>query len=154
VPTSSNGSKSPAGNGESAAASKSLNLVPPPSVAKSVNGSDKIVSPPPPLCQPLPPPTHLPLPIESVVLNGLGSLDLDGGSIGVGGKAFSITRPLTAASAKDEEDSAAVASEDGLVIITIIPDEKSRFGFNVKGGADQKMPIIVSRVGANTPADR
>jgi hypothetical protein len=29
-----------------------------------------------------------------------------------------------------------------------------RFGFNVKGGIDQKLPIIVSRVGANTPADR
>lgn len=45
-------------------------------------------------------------------------------------------------------------SSGGLVVITIIPDEKGRFGFNVKGGADQKMPIIVSRVGANTPADR
>ncbi len=45
-------------------------------------------------------------------------------------------------------------SAGGLVVITIYPDEKGRFGFNVKGGADQKMPIIVSRVGANTPADR
>jgi len=43
---------------------------------------------------------------------------------------------------------------NGLVIITIYPDEKNRFGFNVKGGTDQKMPIIVSRVGANTPADQ
>jgi len=41
-----------------------------------------------------------------------------------------------------------------LVIITILPDEQNRFGFNVKGGIDQKMPIIVSRVGANTPADQ
>ena len=44
--------------------------------------------------------------------------------------------------------------EQNLVIITILPDEKGRFGFNVKGGSDQKMPIIVSRVGANTPADK
>merc|ERR1719210_1758004 len=43
---------------------------------------------------------------------------------------------------------------NGLVIITIYPDEQNRFGFNVKGGIDQKMPIIVSRVGANTPADQ
>ena len=42
----------------------------------------------------------------------------------------------------------------GLVIITIYPDDQGRFGFNVKGGIDQKMPIIVSRVGANTPADK
>merc|ERR1719510_2868898 len=43
---------------------------------------------------------------------------------------------------------------NSLVIITIYPDEHGRFGFNVKGGVDQKMPIIVSRVGANTPADK
>ena len=42
----------------------------------------------------------------------------------------------------------------GIVVITIFPDDKGRFGFNVKGGADQKMPIIVSRVGVNTPADK
>ena len=35
----------------------------------------------------------------------------------------------------------------------MIPDEQGRFGFNVKGGADQGMPIIVSRVAPNTPAD-
>ena len=44
--------------------------------------------------------------------------------------------------------------DPNLVIITIYPDEQGRFGFNVKGGVDQKMPIIVSRVGANTPADK
>ena len=49
---------------------------------------------------------------------------------------------------------AEVESNGGLVTITILPDEKGRFGFNVKGGADQKMPIIVSRVGTNTPADK
>ncbi len=43
---------------------------------------------------------------------------------------------------------------NGLVIITIYPDDQGRFGFNVKGGQDQKMPIIVSRVGAGTPADK
>ena len=43
---------------------------------------------------------------------------------------------------------------NSLVLITIYPDEHGRFGFNVKGGVDQKMPIIVSRVGANTPADK
>ena len=44
--------------------------------------------------------------------------------------------------------------EQNLVNIKIFPDEQGRFGFNVKGGVDQKMPIIVSRVGANTPADK
>ncbi|KAK6166375.1 hypothetical protein SNE40_023087 [Patella caerulea] len=40
-----------------------------------------------------------------------------------------------------------------LVTIRMKPDEQGRFGFNVKGGADQGMPIIVSRVATNTPAD-
>lgn len=33
------------------------------------------------------------------------------------------------------------------------PDEQGRFGFNVKGGADLDMPVLVSRVAPNTPAD-
>ncbi|XP_076243936.1 protein tyrosine phosphatase Meg isoform X4 [Calliopsis andreniformis] len=44
--------------------------------------------------------------------------------------------------------------EDGLVTITLTPDEQGRFGFNVKGGLDLDMPILVSRVAPNTPADR
>ena len=39
-------------------------------------------------------------------------------------------------------------------MIRISPDEQGRFGFNVKGGADLGMPILVSRVAPNTPADR
>lgn len=46
------------------------------------------------------------------------------------------------------------ATNGDIVLINITPDEQGRFGFNVKGGIDQKLPIIVSRVGANTPADR
>uniref|UniRef100_A0A8C2EMV2 protein-tyrosine-phosphatase n=1 Tax=Cyprinus carpio TaxID=7962 RepID=A0A8C2EMV2_CYPCA len=40
---------------------------------------------------------------------------------------------------------------DNLVLIKMRPDENGRFGFNVKGGADQRMPIIVSRVAPGTP---
>uniref|UniRef100_A0A673H588 Tyrosine-protein phosphatase non-receptor type 4-like n=1 Tax=Sinocyclocheilus rhinocerous TaxID=307959 RepID=A0A673H588_9TELE len=42
---------------------------------------------------------------------------------------------------------------DNLVLIKMKPDENGRFGFNVKGGSDQKMPIIVSRVAPGTSAD-
>nr|XP_054768051.1 tyrosine-protein phosphatase non-receptor type 4-like isoform X2 [Lytechinus pictus] len=42
---------------------------------------------------------------------------------------------------------------DALVVIHMLPDDRGRFGFNVKGGADQGAPIIVSRVAPNTPAD-
>jgi len=40
-----------------------------------------------------------------------------------------------------------------LVTIRMKPDESGRFGFNVKGGSDQSMPVIVSRVAPNTPSD-
>ncbi|XP_075685177.1 tyrosine-protein phosphatase non-receptor type 4 isoform X2 [Rhinoderma darwinii] len=42
---------------------------------------------------------------------------------------------------------------DNLVLIRMTPDENGRFGFNVKGGYDQKMPVIVSRVAPGTSAD-
>jgi len=45
-------------------------------------------------------------------------------------------------------------TEDGYVCIRMTPDEEGRFGFNVKGGSDLAMPILVSRVAPNTPADR
>jgi tyrosine-protein phosphatase non-receptor type 4 len=36
----------------------------------------------------------------------------------------------------------------------MLADDEGRFGFNVKGGSDLGMPILVSRVAPNTPADR
>lgn len=49
--------------------------------------------------------------------------------------------------------SVCLQSEEGLVSIRMRPDEQGRFGFNVKGGSDLNMPILVSRVAPNTPAD-
>uniref|UniRef100_A0A4W5NB08 Tyrosine-protein phosphatase n=1 Tax=Hucho hucho TaxID=62062 RepID=A0A4W5NB08_9TELE len=46
-----------------------------------------------------------------------------------------------------------VVSQDNLVLLKMRPDDSGRFGFNVKGGADQKMPVIVSRVAPGTSAD-
>ncbi|XP_029112602.1 tyrosine-protein phosphatase non-receptor type 4-like isoform X1 [Scleropages formosus] len=46
-----------------------------------------------------------------------------------------------------------VVPHDNLVLIKMRPDENGRFGFNVKGGLDQKMPVIVSRVAPGTSAD-
>uniref|UniRef100_A0A669PHT1 protein-tyrosine-phosphatase n=1 Tax=Phasianus colchicus TaxID=9054 RepID=A0A669PHT1_PHACC len=43
--------------------------------------------------------------------------------------------------------------EGKLPVKLMKPDENGRFGFNVKGGYDQKMPVIVSRVAPGTPAD-
>lgn len=45
-------------------------------------------------------------------------------------------------------------AEDGLVTIKLHPDDQGRFGFNVKGGADLNLPILISKVAPHTPADR
>ena len=52
------------------------------------------------------------------------------------------------------EASGTSSTISGIVTVTILPDEQGRFGFNVKGGADQGLPVIVSRVAGSTPADR
>lgn len=47
-------------------------------------------------------------------------------------------------------------NDDGdgyLVLIRITPDKEGRFGFNLKGGVDQKMPLVVSRINPESPAD-
>lgn len=46
-----------------------------------------------------------------------------------------------------------VSGDEGLVFIRMMPDVEGRFGFNVKGGSDLGMGIIVSRVVPGTPAD-
>ncbi|XP_039475610.1 tyrosine-protein phosphatase non-receptor type 3 isoform X2 [Oreochromis aureus] len=47
------------------------------------------------------------------------------------------------------------APGDGdLMLICIAPDKEGKFGFNVKGGVDQKMPLAISHVKPDSPADR
>ena len=53
-----------------------------------------------------------------------------------------------------DEGSSGGGASDEMVIIRLRPDEQGRFGFNVKGGPELAMPILVSRVAPHTPADR
>uniref|UniRef100_A0A8C5FAQ1 protein-tyrosine-phosphatase n=1 Tax=Gadus morhua TaxID=8049 RepID=A0A8C5FAQ1_GADMO len=41
-----------------------------------------------------------------------------------------------------------------LLLVRIAPDHEGRFGFNVKGGVDQKMPLAISHVKPESPAGR
>ncbi|XP_060637424.2 tyrosine-protein phosphatase non-receptor type 3 isoform X2 [Anolis sagrei] len=41
-----------------------------------------------------------------------------------------------------------------LLLVHILPDEDGKFGFNLKGGIDQKMPLIVSRIMPGSPSDK
>uniref|UniRef100_A0A8C0F8C0 Tyrosine-protein phosphatase n=1 Tax=Bubo bubo TaxID=30461 RepID=A0A8C0F8C0_BUBBB len=45
-------------------------------------------------------------------------------------------------------------TEGDLLLVRIIPDEDGKFGFNLKGGVDQKMPLVVSRITPGSPADK
>ncbi|XP_041649380.1 tyrosine-protein phosphatase non-receptor type 3 [Cheilinus undulatus] len=41
-----------------------------------------------------------------------------------------------------------------LMLVCITPDHEGKFGFNVKGGVDQKMPLAISHVKPDSPAGR
>ncbi|XP_063307949.1 tyrosine-protein phosphatase non-receptor type 3 [Pelobates fuscus] len=45
-------------------------------------------------------------------------------------------------------------SNGDLLLVRITPDEEGKFGFNLKGGVDQKMQLVVSRITPGSPADK
>uniref|UniRef100_A0AAR2JCG6 protein-tyrosine-phosphatase n=1 Tax=Pygocentrus nattereri TaxID=42514 RepID=A0AAR2JCG6_PYGNA len=47
-----------------------------------------------------------------------------------------------------------MAADGELLLVRISPDQDGKFGFNVKGGVDQKMPLAISHVNPNSPAGR
>uniref|UniRef100_A0A3P9JL48 protein-tyrosine-phosphatase n=1 Tax=Oryzias latipes TaxID=8090 RepID=A0A3P9JL48_ORYLA len=58
-----------------------------------------------------------------------------------------------------EEDTPPYYNKDALgdgdlMLICITPDHEGKFGFNVKGGVDQKMPLSVSHIKPDSPAGR
>ncbi|KAJ7313889.1 hypothetical protein JRQ81_005666 [Phrynocephalus forsythii] len=44
--------------------------------------------------------------------------------------------------------------DGNLLLIRILPDEDGKFGFNLKGGIDQKLPLVVSRIIPGSPSDK
>ncbi|CAD44107.1 Tyrosine-protein phosphatase 1 [Caenorhabditis elegans] len=69
-------------------------------------------------------------------------------SAGIGG-----SPPRSKRSPQSNKSSSPVG-EDQVVTIKMRPDRHGRFGFNVKGGADQNYPVIVSRVAPGSSADK
>nr|CAI5859650.1 unnamed protein product [Callosobruchus analis] len=45
-------------------------------------------------------------------------------------------------------------SNGNVVTVVLHPDREGKYGFSVKGGTDANVPILVSRVAPNTPADK
>ncbi|XP_066253598.1 tyrosine-protein phosphatase non-receptor type 4 isoform X2 [Euwallacea similis] len=44
--------------------------------------------------------------------------------------------------------------EENLSTVVLYPDKDGKYGFNVKGGTEVSVPIVVSKVAPNTPADK
>uniref|UniRef100_A0A673AVU5 protein-tyrosine-phosphatase n=1 Tax=Sphaeramia orbicularis TaxID=375764 RepID=A0A673AVU5_9TELE len=58
---------------------------------------------------------------------------------------------------EDDGDQILVQGTPGdgdLLLIRIAPDHEGKFGFNVKGGVDQRMPLAISHVKPDSPAGR
>uniref|UniRef100_A0A8C2PQE3 protein-tyrosine-phosphatase n=1 Tax=Cyprinus carpio TaxID=7962 RepID=A0A8C2PQE3_CYPCA len=51
-------------------------------------------------------------------------------------------------------DKSNVTADGDLLLVRISPDQDGKFGFNVKGGVDQKMPLSISHVNLASPASR
>ncbi|KAJ6657806.1 hypothetical protein lerEdw1_001856 [Lerista edwardsae] len=52
-------------------------------------------------------------------------------------------------------DMQSLGNNDGnLLLIRMLPDEGGKFGFNLKGGIDQKMPLVVSKIIPGSPSDK
>ncbi|XP_053743192.1 tyrosine-protein phosphatase non-receptor type 3 isoform X1 [Synchiropus splendidus] len=45
-------------------------------------------------------------------------------------------------------------NDGDLLLIRLAPDQDGKFGFNVKGGVDQRMPLAISHVKPDSPAGR
>lgn len=81
-----------------------------------------------------------------------GASDSEGGGI-IRFDNSSVPPPFDSPPAYDSNDmNEKFIEEEGLVSIRLYADDQGRYGFNVKGGKDHKMPIYVSRVAHNTPA--
>ncbi|KAI1299327.1 Tyrosine-protein phosphatase non-receptor type 4 [Halotydeus destructor] len=50
-------------------------------------------------------------------------------------------------------DDSPTNSQPSSISVRMRPDDQGKYGFNVKGGKDQQLPILVSRVVPNAPAD-
>ncbi|KAH8345782.1 hypothetical protein KR067_004321 [Drosophila pandora] len=67
------------------------------------------------------------------------------------GKHSPLLIPTTIADAVGQQQP---DSGSDLITIRLQADEQGRYGFNVKGGVDLNLPVLVSKVVPHTPADR
>lgn len=78
----------------------------------------------------------------------------DGGFIERCAKSFEFPLSHSCDSSVPCNDEHTTSSEDNLITVRLVADEAGRFGFNVRGGVDLNLPVLVSRVAPHTPADR
>lgn len=61
-------------------------------------------------------------------------------------------QPLSAADLM--HTAAAQLNDKALITVCMEADEHGRFGFNVRGGTDVNLPVLVARIAPHSPADR
>lgn len=61
-------------------------------------------------------------------------------------------QPLSAAELM--HGAAAHLNDKSLITVCMEADEHGRFGFNVRGGTDVNLPVLVARIAPHSPADR
>ncbi|XP_037034336.1 tyrosine-protein phosphatase non-receptor type 4-like isoform X2 [Bradysia coprophila] len=80
--------------------------------------------------------------------------DDDGGFIERCAKSFEFPLSHSCDSSAPCNDDHTTGVDDNLITVRLVADEAGRFGFNVRGGVDLNLPVLVSRVAPHTPADR
>lgn len=82
------------------------------------------------------------------------AVPISGSGVGSGSISDGASSPGHAAVDGCGSGDNSILIDEKLVTIRLVADEQGRFGFNVRGGVDLKLPVLVSRVAPHTPADR
>lgn len=61
---------------------------------------------------------------------------------------------LAAPQAPEYLNASGQLNDKNLITISMAADEHGRFGFNVRGGTDVNLPVLVARIAPHSPADR
>ncbi|KYO48491.1 hypothetical protein Y1Q_0022680 [Alligator mississippiensis] len=90
----------------------------------------------------------------SGVGNTSGSYPLDGADQQFSETYDNVTKGSTSEDSSQYYCDRNEVIDGDLLSVHITPDEDGKFGFNLKGGVDQKMPLVVSRITPGSPADK
>lgn len=65
-----------------------------------------------------------------------------------------VAQSMSAVTAELIHSAATHLNDKNLITVCMEADEHGRFGFNVRGGIDVNLPVLVARIAPHSPADR